>query len=300
MLAASLLAGCAAKRDAGTASPANQAAEAAATATQEPWGDRDSGLILAYRMAEGVSLNYQSTRVFNETVEIMGRIQGLDSETITHLTLAPSAASEDDLQLTITIDQMDSTVDAMGREIPRTVGEVIGKSFEMTLSTMGDVTGFSGTEELKYRIGPFGFRSIETDLQGFFPKLADRPLRVGDQWSTTSSITDTRDANIRLELTSVNTLTGFETIDGVECVKVTGSVTGTMTGEAKDAHTDITFDGTYQGSDVWYFSYEEGLLISRESSGSIQGSAFDARAQSGRGMTVPMTREYSNEVTLVR
>jgi hypothetical protein len=300
VLAVGLLGGCAAKQDAGTASPAAQVAEEQAAASQEPWGDRDSGLIMTYRLPEGEPLKYQSTRGFIESVEIMGRTDGMSSTTVTELTIAQAETAETDLQLSVTVDQMHATVNAMGREIPRPVGEMIGKSFEMTLSPLGEVKEFGGTEQLGYRVGPFGNRSIETDFEDFFPMLADRPLQVGDQWSSKASVTDTRDASMTLETTSVNTFAGFETVDGVECIKITAQVSGTLTGEAKDAHIDITFDGAYEGSDVWYFSYEEGLLVSRESSGRLRGSAFDARAQAGKGMTVPMNREFSNDIRLVR
>ena len=177
---------------------------------------------------------------------------------------------------------------------------MIGKSFDIDRSSTGELLGMSGTDELQYRVGPFGLRSIETDFGDFFPALPDRPVKVGDTWNSTTVIADVRDATITYELTSVNTFRGVETVDGVECAKITAAVSGEMTGEARDKGTDITFKGIYDGSDVWYFAYKEGRLVSRDSRGSVSGEAFDERGNQGQGMTVPLNREISTTIELVR
>ena len=303
---------------------------AGCSGTTDSWGDPENGLTLTYRLAEGESLQYQTVSGFDETVRVQGRSMGMTSLTTSDLTMtfggdavipedptAPeatigivpeadraaaedaAAAAEGGFYFTVTVDGMHSTVNAMGRELPRDVGEVIGKQFYMALSPQGTPLAIS-VGDLQYRVGPFGFRTLDTDFQDFFPILNDGPVKAGDTWLATVEVTDTRDAEMMMVLSYENTLEDVVMVGDLSCARVASRVTGRLSGKAEGPGQDIAFTGEINGSGSWLFAYKEGLLVSRETHINVTGQATDVRAQGGRGMNVPMSRKITNKIQLVR
>ena len=307
--------------------------------TTEPWGDPESGLKLTYRLADGESLQYRAVVGFEESVRVQGRTMGMSSLSTTDLTAtggyletepvpAPGAGSgegepvplatigvipdeqidaareaaagvEEGLLLTVHIDHLSATVNAMGREMTRDVGEVIDRSFYMALSPRGEPLAIA-VGDLQYRVGPFGFRTLDTDFEDFFPVMADGPVKVGDTWVSEAEVTDTRDASMTMSLTFENTLEGVEVVEGLDCARVVSRVLGRLTGEAEGPGQDITFRGDISGEDRWLFAYKEGRLVSRQTEINIVGDATDLRARDGQGMNVPMTRKITYDINLAR
>jgi len=210
-----------------------------------------------------------------------------------------ATAVEGGLYFTVTVDGMHSIVNAMGRELPRDVGEVIGKHFYMAVSPQGKALAIA-VGDLKYRVGPFGLRTLDTDFQDFFPILNDGPVKVGDTWLATVEVTDSRDAEMMMVLNYENTLEDVVMVGDLSCARVSSRVTGRLSGKAEGPGQDISFTGEISGSDTWLFAYKEGLLVSRETEINVMGEATDVRAQGGRGMNVPMTRNISSKIQLVR
>ena len=65
------------------------------------------------------------------------------------------------------------------------VGDVVGGSFDMTLSTLGVEGGLPDPDVLRYTIGPEGPKSVIPGFGVMFPDLPEGPLTVGDTWPAT-------------------------------------------------------------------------------------------------------------------
>lgn len=274
-----LLAGCAAK-------------------TANPWGDPKTGLILQYRMAEDQVLKYQTSAEQTQIMEIMGQSMETQSSSESGFSVKSKGLQEGNLLLGVTIDSMSINISSPQGEISPDVNTVLGKSFDMTLSSLGKELDVSGAESIKYDMGVAGTRSIGSSFQAVFPDLAGKPVKIGDTWMSTDTITEkTDELEVQINFESVNTLEGFETVDGLECVKVTADFTGTVQGEGEQMGLQLDIEGEVQGKGTWYFAYKEGIFVKDTTSFSSDSIITTSGAQA---MTIPVNQETKMETKLVK
>jgi hypothetical protein len=220
-----LLAGCAAK-------------------TADIWGDPKTGLVLQYRMQDNQMLKYQSTGVQIQNIEVMG--QSIDTETNSSnaISVVFKGLKEGNLLLGVTIDSMSVDVQSTQGNLSPDMSSVMGKNFEMVLSPLGKELELPGAESITYSMGQAGERSVNTNFQTIFPDMAGRPVKFGDTWISTDTVTEKSGmGEVILNFESVNTLAAFETVNGQECVKVTAEVTGTLDGKGEQMGAELTFKG---------------------------------------------------------
>ena len=279
ILAVAFLAGCAVKKT-------------------DLWGDPATGLILQYRMPSDQTLKYQSSGEMNQNIEVMGQSIDMEVSTKTDFSVASKGLKEDNHQLGITIDSMSISIMSPEGDFSPDLSSVIGKSFDMVLSPLGQELELSGADSIQYDLPSEGTRSVESDFQAIFPNLADGPVKIGGTWTSTDTITDkTESSDVKINLKSVHTLEGLETVDGMECVKITSEVTGTLEGSGEQQGMELAFAGEIKGSDTWYFAYKKGIFVKMTSTAVAEGSIELTGPQD---MSIPMTREYSVEMKLTK
>jgi hypothetical protein len=145
---------------------------------------------------------------------------------------------------------------------------------------------------------PGGERMPSSNFLTIFPDLPGKPVKIADSWTTNDTINVKEGGTeMRMTFVSVNTLQGFETVDGHECAKVTAKSTGKLDGEGEQMGANLYFDGDLQSSDVWYFAYKEGVFVKSISDGLSEGTVAVTGAQK---MTIPMTMATKFETKLVK
>lgn len=274
-----MLAGCAAK-------------------TVNLWGDSKTGLILQYRMQDDQVLKYQSTGQQTQKIEVMGQSVETETNSSEAFSVVSKGFKEGNLLLGVTIDSMSVEVSSTQGNLSPDMSSVVGKSFEMVLSPLGKELELPGAESITYSLGQAGERSVATSFQTVFPDMAGRPVKFGDTWTSTDTITEKSGmGEVILNFESVNTLDSFETVDGLECIKVTAEVTGTLDGKGEQMGAELTFKGDIKGTETWYFAYKEGVfvkgMVNALTDGTIEVSGVQA-------MTIPMKQETKMETKLVK
>jgi hypothetical protein len=102
---------------------------------------------------------------------------------------------------------------------------------------------------------------------------------------------------IKISLESLNTLEGFETVDGLECAKITVKISGTLEGGGDQGGPDLAFKGEIEGTETWHFAYKEGLFVK------MITDAFTKDTVSVRGpqeMSIPLAQEMKIEIKLIK
>ena len=279
-----VLAGCAAKTKAPVSEPAAAAAKAPA------------GTVLEYKMPAGRVLTYQGKSEEAQVMEVMG--QAMDTHTAGTNTFTFKAAGSKDKNFLLgaKIDDVAVTVTSSAQgDMSPDMTSVKGKSFDMILSPLGSEVDVSGAEAISYDIAGES-RNLSSAFKTFFPDLAGKPVKIGDSWPSSAGVEEkTGSMNIRVDFQNVNILEGFETIEGMECARVSSDVTGTVTGTGSQQGMDMTFSGTSKGKDIWYFAVKEGIYVKGTSEATTQMSINVAAA----GMTIPMTMTSKSEVKLI-
>lgn len=262
------------------------------------WGDTERGLILEYRMEPGDVLRYEMIMDGTERVELMGQV----NESVTNksyvFTVESKGMEGENHRLGITIESLSASMKNVQGEFTADTEGVTGESFDMIVSHLGDEVDLSGAKSIEYGIGPLGERSIESDFQAAFADLAGKPVKVGESWSSADSISiDQGNASIVVLSQSVNTLDGYETVEGLECARVAVEVTGTLSGEGEQMGAPLVFDGTLSGTETWYFAYKEGYLV-KWSSEVLSDIMVTVKA--GQEMKVPVTGIAKIETHLIK
>jgi hypothetical protein len=277
-LAICMLAGCAAK-------------------TAQVYGDPQTGIILQYRMPEDQVLEYDSWGETHQVSDVMGQTIETDITSTNAFTVKSNGQEENNHQLTITIDGMSLKIQSTQAELEPDMNTVIGKSFDMVLSSLGKEVELIGAEAIEYDLGPEGTRNISSGFQDIFPNLANRPVKIGDTWPDESTITEKSDrGEAIIHFSGVNTLVGYETVDGMECVKVKGEGTGTIESKGEQGGMELITTGEIKGTVTWFFAYKEGIFVKQINEGTVEGTV-DVPSQ---GVQIPFTREMTSEINLVK
>lgn len=262
------------------------------------WGDLDTGLILKYQMPEGRALSYRVLNDFGQKMEVMGHSMEITSLESRGFTFRQTGMVEGGYRLGVVMDSMSMKIVSPQGEINPDTDTVVGKSFEMVVSPLGEEIELIGADQIEFNAGPDGMRNISSGFQAFFPDLPGKPAKFGDTWPTSDTITEkTATGQVNITITGTSTLAGLETINGYECVKITTPFTGTIEGSGSQQGMDLTFTGTMEGTDTSYFAYKDGIFVRMRTEGTGDTTVKGTGVQE---MTIPMTRVYSMEVDLLK
>ena len=261
-----------------------------------PASDPRDGLVLTYRMPEGETLRYRTTNDMKQLLKIREQDVNIASRREYLFSLRSRGTEDGNLRLSATIDSFGVDITSPQGAFSPNVSDIAGKSFEILLSPLGRELEMSGLDSLRYDLGQSGKRSISPDFQTLFPDLPDRRVTIGDTWDSEDTIIDDGGGSrIRINLTSVNRLDGFETVMGMKCARVTSDVTGTLEGEGEQRRAKMTFAGDVTATDTWFFAYESGMFVKILSESSTEGSITMSDPQS---MRIPMTMEMAFQAEL--
>jgi len=197
--------------------------------------------------------------------------------------------------LGVTVDDMSMNVTGSVGDLSPDLTSVRGRSFDMVLSPLGVEVDASGAESITYEFAS-GPRNIASSFKSFFPDLPGKPVKVGDSWPSNYNIDEksgTKD--LRMEFQSINTLEGFETVDGMECARITSKITGKISGSEKHPAHDMLFTGTHKGTEVWSFGFKEGIYVRSTSEIVIEMITSVSGVQA---TTIPSTQTKKSEIRL--
>src|SRR5512141_362249 len=252
-------------------------------------------VVLEYKMPAGRALTYQAKSEQAQAMDIQGQSMNTQTTGTSTFTFKAKGLKDKNSLRGVTIDDMATSVTSAAQgDMSPDMSAVKGKSFDMVLSPLGAEVDVSGAEAITFDIAGES-RSIASGFKTFFPDMPGKPVKIGDTWPSSASTEEkTGSMDIRIDLQNVNTLEGFETIDGMECARISSAVTGNIPGTGNQGGADLTFSGTSKGKDVWYFAVKEGLYVKGTSESTAQLS-IDVPAGN---MTIPVTQTSKSEITL--
>jgi hypothetical protein len=267
----------------------------AAAAISGAAGQAGKSAVLEYKMPAGRVLTYQSKSEETQVMEVMGQSMDTQSTNTSSVTFTAKGLKDKNFLMAVTIDEIAANVASSAQgDMSPDMSSVKGKSFDMVLSPLGSEVDVSGAEAITFTVGA-ETGNLSSRFKTFFYDLPEKPVKIGDTWPSSSSTEEKTGAmNIRIDLQYVNTVEGFETVDGMECARIASQVTGAISGTGNQQGMDLTISGTSKGKDVWYFAVKEGIYVKAVSDSTSQVS-IDVSAA---GMTIPSTVTAKSEVKL--
>jgi len=257
-----------------------------------------SAITLVYQFPEGRTLSYRTSSTQTQNLDIMGQAVSTESNSAIEFTLQPKGLKEGQYQLGVTVNAFKVEAQSPQGGMTADASSVVGKSFDIILSRLGKEIDTSGASSIQYTMGLAGTRDLGASFQAVFPDFPERSVKIGDSWPSEDAVTQKSDAgDIRVNFSNVNTPEGIETIDGLECLRIKGTVTGKMTGNLEQQGMALLFDAKIDGTQTWYFAVKEGILVKTETKATIGGVIT---AGDPANITIPMTGEMWTETHLIK
>lgn len=261
-------------------------------------GSQDTTVTLTYQFPEGKTLSYGTTNTSTQYIDVMGQSMTTQSLSTLEFTAKAKGSKEDQYTLGVTVDVFKASAQTPQGEVSPDTSAVVGKSFDMILSRLGKEIDLKGASSLQYGTASGGQRDIASSFQTFFPDLPDRPVKSGDTWPSEDTVTQKAEGGeIHLAFKHVNTLDGFETVDGYECARIKTTIQGTMAGSIEQGGVGLSIDGKIVGTETWYFATKEGIFVKSDMQAKIEASIT---AGDPMNATFPMTGEEKAETHLIK
>ena len=271
------------------------AAPAGPLAAAGPQAKPGKAVVLEYRMPAGRSLAYQYSQEQTQSMEAQGQAIDTQVSVAGAMTFRAKGPKGKDLLMGATIDDLRQTVStSVTGDMSPDMSDAKGKSFDMVLSPLGVEVDASGAEAATYSVAG-ETQNVSAYFKAFFPDLPGKPVKVGDTWPS-SDKTDqgTAAMSMHVENQYVHTLEGFETVDGMECARISAQVTGTVSGAGSQGGMDMTMSGANKGRTVWFFAVKEGIFVKATNETTADVSVDLAAA----GLTIPVAQKIKTEVKL--
>ncbi len=268
-------------------------------ASKKPmWGDPQTGLILQYRIDQDQNLNYNISINQNSVMDLMG--QSMETVTDINMDFNMECTEIDDqknMLTQISLKALDITMDGMQGRSNINTSALIGESFGMSLSSMGEKEFIDIESVPKINFGEMsgGERSIQSFFSEILPRLSADPVKVGESWMVQTEYSEPMgEMDLLVKLESNHMLEGLETVEGMECARMKTQSTGTVSGSGSQGGMYMVFVGDLESTSTWYFAYKEGLFIKETAE-----QVLDAKIDLGDMGVLPMTMTDTIEMNLV-
>jgi len=261
--------------------------------TNEIPGSKDP-VKLAYNFAAGKSISYYSATTITQAMDVNGQTMNvLINQNLAFKAKMVSKVNED-FKLEISVDSLVSKVDSPNGSTGGKIKEVEGKTFNMSLSPLGKELDTKEAEKIEFSVEGTPGGNLSQYFANVFPDLPEKPVSVGDVWVKNDTVSSkSATSNTTQIIQSSNKFEGVEKINGVDCAKITSTITGTMQTTTQNQGMDILFKGPLTGTVTLYFAVKEGNFVRREISTKMTGTIDISGAQS---MTFPVVMETNSKI----
>lgn len=249
---------------------------------------------LAYNYAEGKSVSYTLTTAVTQAMDVSGQTMNVLVNNNMAFKVKMLGKSDENLKLEITVDSLSTKVESPQGSAGGKIKDVEGKTFNMVLSPLGKEIDVNEAAKIEYTVEGSGGGNMSQSFASIFPDLPGNPVKPGDTWTKNDTISNnSATTKVKQIIQSTNKFEGIEKIDGLECAKITSTITGTMQTTTQNMGMDIFYNGPLQGTVTLYFAVKEGYFVKQEVLTKMTGTIEISGPQS---MTFPVVMDTSSKI----
>jgi hypothetical protein len=169
----------------------------------------------------------------------------------------------------------------------------------MTLSPRGKEIDVKEAAKIEYSVeGLPTNNNLEQFFRNIFPDLPEKAVTSGDTWTRNDTITSVSATSKTTQIIkSENKFEGIEKINGLDCAKITSSISGTMNATVQNMGMDIFYSGPIQGNVTLLFAIKEGYFISQEAFTKLEGTIEISGTQN---MSFPLKMDTHNKIEVLK
>ncbi len=223
---------------------------------------RSGPIRFEYNYPANKPVRYMTESKVIQTMDVMGQSMQVNVNSVFGCTIRAVNSPDKNLKLEVTVDTIGQSTESPMGSTGGSIKEVQGRVFNIVIDHAGKSVDISEAKNIIYNIEGSGESNLSETFINFFPVLPSNPVKTGDTWNTSDSINTTTSAmSMKMLVNAENKLEGFETVNGVECAKISAVLTGTRTMDIRSQEMDIKIKGPFTGTADFYFSPKDGYFI---------------------------------------
>jgi hypothetical protein len=230
------------------------------------------GTKLQYNYPIGKIFKYLTDSKVVEDMDVNGQSMLVNVATSLACEVKAVAKQAENLKLEIKIDSLKQNVESPQGTAGGSVNDVKGKVFNMVISPDGKAVDLSEASKIVYTIEGGGAENLSQSFLTYFPVLPKGEVNPGDTWTTNDTIDTKSTGNSNwMPIQSNYKYEGIETIDGIDCAKITATLSGTRRMSTQSQGMDIKTSGPFTGTSTLFFAIKEGYLVKESVTSKITG-----------------------------
>jgi hypothetical protein len=238
---------------------------------------------LEYKYPADKNIKYVTKTKIVEDMDVNGQSMMVNVARYLGCEIKGAGKIGQNVKVEIKIDSLFQNVESPQGNTGGNISEVKGKTFNMVISPSGKLVDNSDGNKIVYTVEGGTETSIGQEFLSYFPALPVNSVKPGDTWTTNDTIDTKTPANkLWMPLESKNKYEGIEKVDGVDCAKITATLTGTRKMVTQSQGMEIHTSGPFTGTETFLFAVKDGyfkkLTITTRMDGKIempdQGMSF--------------------------
>jgi len=219
-------------------------------------------LKIAYIYPTDKTFKYFSDSKIVEDMDVNGQSMLVNISINMGCQVKSTGKQGDNLRLEIRIDSMAENVESPQGSAGGSVTDVKGKVFNMIISPSGKIVDLSGASKVVFTVEGSGESNLTQSFLNYFPALPKNPLKAGDTWTSIDTIDSKTQTNtIWMPIESNFKFEGIEKIDGIDCAKISSTISGTRKMITQSQGMEIHTNGPFTGTQTLYFAVNEGYFV---------------------------------------
>jgi hypothetical protein len=247
---------------------------------------------MEYNYPADKPVKYLNTSKIVQNMDINGMAMQVNVSQILGCSVKSSGKQESNLKLQIVIDTLAQEIESPNGFSGGTLTEATGKAFTIIISPAGREIDLSEADKVIFNIPGSGETNATQFVTDYFPDVPTGKVKPGDTWTSSDSVNAvSKITTIKSLINSKNKFEGIENIDGIECAKISSTLSGTQIMFTQSQGMDIKTSGSFTGTSVMFFAIKEGYFIKQTVISKLNGNIEMSYPES---MTIPVVMDITS------
>lgn len=220
------------------------------------------GVKIVYIYPEGKTYKYASDTKIVQDMDVNGQSMLVNVAMYLGCEVKAAGKVAENLKLEIKIDSMTQNVESPQGSAGGAVNDVKGKVFNMVITPSGKTVDLTEAAKIVYTMEGSGESNLSQAFLNYFPALPANDVKPGDTWVSNDTVNSKSPNNsMYMPVVSNFKYEGIESVDGVDCAKITAALSGTRKMSTQSQGMEINTSGPYTGTQVLFIALKEGYLM---------------------------------------
>ncbi len=251
---------------------------------------------LSYNYPVDKAIKYLNNSVMTQIMDMQGQSMQVDVASAFGCSVRTAGKQDNNFKIEIRIDTLGQTTNSPMGSSGGSIQDIKGNSCNVVISPEGKMIDMSETANLVYTTEGSGQSNMAQNISDFFPVLPAKAIAVGDTWNSIDSGTIKSPSMTMKTIDNiVSKLEGFETVNGIDCARISGVHSGTIAMNVQNQGMDIFIKGPFTGTSEFLFAINEGYFIRLSSATKVTGN-LEISTPETMSMPIVLDMKSVNEV----